>query len=526
MEKPNIFVAGSERGTERDYLYRNAPIALMIGDARGIVRALEGVTALGVKTPEDFSKYLDDHPEFLELILDNLIANDANDACAKLVGARDASEVLGPSRQMWRTRPDTIRRAMESRFRGERGYRERTQIDGVDGRLVDVLCTATIADGGATLVTFVDLTELTRAEADSARLAAIVASADDAIISKDLDGIVTSWNAAATAIFGYDASEMMGKSILRVVPTELREEAQRHEERVGEGGHLRHFETLRLGKDGRRIDLSLTISPMFDKDGKVVGTATVARDIGSQSERRYRRLFEFMPIPLWQIDVRALMAMVKEVADAGVTDFPAYLDRHPDFIARAFDSLFAEQVNMAAARMFGAADRRELADASSIRRLFMSSGDTLRQVMDAFRRVLESRWRNESTFEEQVELLTSDGRRIDALVHIARIEPGVTLLAVVDLTDLLRAQRELDRIQAEFAHAARISALGELTVTIAHEVNQPLTGLVSSGNAALRWIASTPPNLPAARESIERMIEAGSRAAGVIARIRAMVAKA
>ena len=517
MEKPNILSGGVHRNDDRYCnLFRNAPISLLIGDGRGLTRALEGVAVLGVKTPEDFSKYLDDHPEFLELILDSLVADEANDACAGLLGARNASELSGPTKQLWRTRPDTVRRAIESRFRGEQSYQERTQIDGVDGRLVDVIFATTRTDSDTTLLSFVDITELARAEGDSTRLAAIVASSDDAIISKDLDGTITSWNAGATTIFGYGAGEMIGQSIMRLVPAELRGEEARILKRIRKEGRLRHFETVRLDKDGRRLDVSLTISPLLDRNGMVAGASTVARDISSQSERRYRHLFHVMPIPLWQLDVRALSAMFKEIVDAGITDFPTYLDQHPDFVTRALDAWVAEQVNEAAVRMFAASDRRELL--GSIKRFFEPS-------MDTFRRVMESRWRNEATFSEKTQLLTQDGRLIDALVHIARTEPGVSLLGVVEITDLVHAQRELERVQAEFAHAARVSTLGELTATIAHEVNQPLAGLVNSGNAAVRWLASTPPNLAAARESIDRMINAGSRAADVITRIRAMVAK-
>jgi C4-dicarboxylate-specific signal transduction histidine kinase len=94
-----------------------------------------------------------------------------------------------------------------------------------------------------------------------------------------------------------------------------------------------------------------------------------------------------------------------------------------------------------------------------------------------------------------------------------------------DLSASRRTEGELQQAQTELARVARVTTLGELTAAIAHEVNQPLTGLVSSGNACLRWLASEPPNLEAARNSVERMVSAGNRASEVIARIRALVAK-
>ena len=94
-----------------------------------------------------------------------------------------------------------------------------------------------------------------------------------------------------------------------------------------------------------------------------------------------------------------------------------------------------------------------------------------------------------------------------------------------DITAGKRAEAELQQARTELARVARLTTLGELTATIAHEVNQPLTGLVNSGNACLRWLAARPPDLDAARQSVERMISAGKRAGEVITRIRALVGK-
>src|SRR5262249_39172828 len=107
----------------------------------------------------------------------------------------------------------------------------------------------------------------------SHRLAAIVESADDAIISKDLNGIVTSWNRAAEEMFGYRAGEMIGRSISAIVPPELEEEESRILETIARGDRIEHFETVRVAKNGRRMEVSLTISPMKDEHGTIVGAA-------------------------------------------------------------------------------------------------------------------------------------------------------------------------------------------------------------------------------------------------------------
>jgi PAS domain S-box-containing protein len=116
-------------------------------------------------------------------------------------------------------------------------------------------------------------------EQTRARLAAIVASSEDAIISKTLEGIVTSWNAAAERLFGYSSEEMIGQPILRVIPPELQYEEAEILGKLRRGERIERYETIRVRKDGHRIEISLTISPVRDSSGRIVGAAKVAHDI-------------------------------------------------------------------------------------------------------------------------------------------------------------------------------------------------------------------------------------------------------
>jgi PAS domain S-box-containing protein len=124
-----------------------------------------------------------------------------------------------------------------------------------------------------------DVTERHLAEITSRRLAAIVASSDDGIIGKDLNSIVTSWNFGAERIFGYTADEMIGTSILRLIPPDRRKEELQILSRIRRGERFDHFETIRLGKDGRQLNVSITVSPIKDSTGHVVGASKVVRDI-------------------------------------------------------------------------------------------------------------------------------------------------------------------------------------------------------------------------------------------------------
>jgi PAS domain S-box-containing protein len=115
-------------------------------------------------------------------------------------------------------------------------------------------------------------------------LAAIVESSDDAIVSKNLDGVITSWNRAATRIFGYQPDEIIGSSVLRLIPEDLQHEEATIIARLRAGERLEHLETTRLTKAGARIDVSLTISPIRNAAGEVVGASKIARDISDRKE--------------------------------------------------------------------------------------------------------------------------------------------------------------------------------------------------------------------------------------------------
>jgi diguanylate cyclase (GGDEF)-like protein/PAS domain S-box-containing protein len=115
-----------------------------------------------------------------------------------------------------------------------------------------------------------------------ALLASIVESSDDAIFSKTLEGIVTSWNTAAERMYGYSAAEMIGRSIEQIIPTELRDELNQLVAKIRDGQHVAHHETERLGKDGKRLFVSLTLSPLLDAHGNIVGASVIAHDITEQ----------------------------------------------------------------------------------------------------------------------------------------------------------------------------------------------------------------------------------------------------
>jgi len=132
----------------------------------------------------------------------------------------------------------------------------------------------------------VDLTHRKQAEENAQRLASVVESSDDAIVSKDLRGVVQSWNKGAERLFGYSALEIIGKSITILIPPDRIDEEPSILERLRRGERIGHYETVRRRKDGALIDVSLTVSPIFSSDGRVIGASKIARDIALAKRAR------------------------------------------------------------------------------------------------------------------------------------------------------------------------------------------------------------------------------------------------
>jgi PAS domain S-box-containing protein len=229
-----------------------------------------------------------------------------------------------------------------------------------DGELIEFVGTA------------VDVTERKRAEVVGQRLAAIVNSSEEAIVSKDLNGTIESWNGGAERLFGYQASEVIGKSILIIIPPDRHDEELRIVERIRRGELIESYETVRMREDGSLLDISLTVSPLRDAAGRIIGASKIARDI----------------------------------------------------------------------------------------------------------------------------------------------------------TERKRAEAALRDMQMQLAHANRVATMGQLSASITHEVNQPITAAVTYALAARRWLSAEPPNFREVDDALSLIVKEGNRAGEVVGRIRALIKKA
>jgi PAS domain S-box-containing protein len=216
-----------------------------------------------------------------------------------------------------------------------------------------------------------DVTERKRGEQATRLLAAVVESSHDAIVSKNLDGIITSWNTGAERLFGYAAEEAVGQNITLIIPPDRRDEERAIVEQLTRDERVDHFETVRMRKDGSLLDVALTISPMKDAAGRIVGASKLARDI----------------------------------------------------------------------------------------------------------------------------------------------------------TERKRAEEALRQAQADLAHMSRVTTMGELTASLAHEIRQPISAAVTNAKTCLRWLSRDEPDVAEACEAASRLVKDVTRAADIIGRISSLFKK-
>jgi PAS domain S-box-containing protein len=222
-----------------------------------------------------------------------------NDAAAKLWGCRPElgnSEFCGSWKLYW---PDG-RPMAHHRCPMAVALREQREIRGLeamaerpDGSFVQFMPYPTpLFDSTGVLIgavnMLVDISDRKRADIHAQQLASIVETSDDAIVSKDLNGIITSWNGGAERLFGYTAAEVLGKPVTLLIPPDRHSEEPEILERIRRGKRVDHYETVRRRKDGGLLDISLSVSPLKDADGKIVGASKIARDI-TERKRAHER---------------------------------------------------------------------------------------------------------------------------------------------------------------------------------------------------------------------------------------------
>jgi len=349
----------------------------------------------------------------------------------------------------------------------------------------------------------------------------------ESVVTRDVRGRILSWNKASEALYGIPRSEALGRDIHALLATTHEAPVDALETQLLAEGHW-SGELARRTTGGDLLILEVHWTVERDAVGNLVRIIETARDITRRkaaedalrlSEYRYRNMFQAMAVAFWEVDFTAVGAMLIPLRDQGVTDLRAYLLSNRAFFEETLRKTVVLDVNEKALELFGATDRSALIGKSTERYWTRASEAVYLEALVA---TMERR----PFLVADTQLVRLDGRPIDVIFTVSLSQEarkrGVMLIGVIDVSAQKAAEAALAKVQAEFAHAARVSMLGELTASIAHEVNQPLAAIATSGSASLRWLAAASPDLDEVRALASRIVADAGRAADIITRVRAM----
>ena len=318
-----------------------------------------------------------------------------------------------------------------------------------------------------------DVTETAKAREVSGRLASIVESSDDAIISKNLDGIISSWNPAAERLFGYSAAEAVGKPMAMLIPPERMDEEEQILAHIAKGEGIDHFETQRVRKDGRQIDVAVTISPLRNNSGKIVGASKIARDITERKRveeeiRQQANLLDLAPAIVRDINNRIVLW------------------------------------TRGAEQLYGFTQKETLGQVSH---------ELLKTTFPYPLVEIEKALESEGVWEGELEHRTRDGRQVTVasrwMLHRDASGKPIRILEVnADISALKQAEALQMRSQ-------KLEALGTLAGGIAHDFNNILAAINGSASLAISQFPSNHP-VQACLTEIEK---AGLRAKDLVRRI-------
>ncbi len=408
--------------------------------------------------------------DFIEGLFEGFVAYDADwrmthmNAAAERIAGRSRSEILGKT---WREAfPHAVGNPVDQMYQRVMRTRRPERMEYFYehyGHWFDI--SASPVNSGGVAVYFRDISELKRRDELQARLAAIVESSDDAIVSKSLDGIIQSWNAGAQRIFGWTAAEAVGQPILIIIPPERHEEERDILSRLRAGDRVHPFETVRVAKDGRRIDISLTVSPLRDAAGRIIGASKVARDI---SERRRRD------------ELQARLAAIVESSDDAI-------------ISESLDGI-VQSWNPGAERLYGYGAAEVLGKPIAL----VLPPERQQEQEDILAKV------RHGAHLKQYETVrvAKDGSRLDVSLTVSPIRDSAGRIVGVS-----KVARDIsDRKRAEGALAEASRQKDNFLAMLAHELRNPLAP-IRNGLQLLRMVDPASPPAEQARAILERQVD-------------------
>lgn len=356
-------------------------------------------------------------------------------------------------------------------------------------------------------------------------LAEMLDLAHDAIVVRGMDGRVSFWNRGSQTLYGPDKDSAEGGILDDLVASRYPRPLDQIEAELLSSGHW-EGEVERRRADGSTGVIAVRWSLRRDEGGRAVEVLESGRDVTEarraeqdlrRSEYRFRNVFDALAVSFWELDFRAVAAELSRMHQAGVTDFRRHFAERPEVVRALMEKTLVVDVNEKTCRLFGGAREDIL---GPVARFWPRTSEGV------FAESIFASIERRPSIEAETRFLTLDGEEIDCLFTCCfpreGVQRGLILVGILDITDRLKAQDALSRAQSDLAHAARVATLGEMSASIAHEVNQPLAAVVTNGEAGLRWLGRPEPDLKEVEASFRRAIGEAERASEIVARIRAL----
>lgn len=349
----------------------------------------------------------------------------------------------------------------------------------------------------------------------------------DSVVMTDLTGRVIFWNSGASRLYGWSKADAIGRSIGDLTSSGDGISPLIYDDACRAIANWQG-ELERCTATGATMLVEVRQALRLDDGGSPVAVVETSREITARradeerlrySEHRYRNLFQAMAASFWEIDFSGVDEVLRRVHRSGVTDFAGHFSTHPADVREMMRAARVIDVNDQTVALFGDGSGKD----ALLRDLepFWARG-----CEHVFTDGILAGMAGRPNYSTETRLRALDGREFDAL-FTASFPPdtmgkGTLVIGVIDISERKRAELELQKAQADYAHAARVSMLGELTASIAHEINQPLAAIATNGEAGLRWLDRDTPDIAEVQQITTRIVADARRAADIIARIRVM----